>query len=269
MSEEHSEVSEDRTTKNITAFFVLTFVLSVPPYILAALVPQDMVMLTGLIIALAPITAALILAYRENGADAAKRLLGRSFDYKRITNKSWYLPILFFWPVLFFLAFGVTISMGETPPDPLFPVVVAPVLFVLFFIFALFEEVGWMGYAFEPMENRWNALAASLLLGLIWAIWHIPLYILAGLDPLWIVEQLISLIGFRTLIVFVFNNTGKSVFAAILFHAMYNLCTILVTSFYISTGHRLTSILIILTTLAVIILWDPDTLTQFRFRKVE
>ena len=63
------------TTKNITVFFVLTFVLSVPPYVLAALVPQEMVMLTGLIIALAPITAALILAYRENRTDGAKRLL--------------------------------------------------------------------------------------------------------------------------------------------------------------------------------------------------
>ncbi len=269
MSEEHPEVTDDRATRNVTVFFVLTFVLSVPPYILAALVPQDMVMLTGLIIDLAPITAALILAYLENGLGGAKRLLSRSLDTKRITNKAWLIPILCFWPILFSLALGLTIAMGEATPDPLFPVVAAPILFVLFFVFALFEEVGWMGYAFEPMENRWNALRASLLLGVIWAIWHLPLYILAGLDPLWIVGQLISLIAIRTLIVFAFNNTGKSVFATILFHAMYNLCTLLVTSFYTSTGHLITSILIVITALAVVLLWDPDTLTLFRFRKVE
>jgi membrane protease YdiL (CAAX protease family) len=269
MSAKHPEVSEERTAKNITAFFILTFVLSVPPYIIAALVPQDMVMLTGLIIALAPITAALIISYRENGSGGAKGLLSRSFDTRRITNKVWLIPILCFWPVLFLLAYGSTVSIGETVPDPLFPVVAAPILFVLFFVFALFEEVGWMGYAFDPMENRWNALKASLLLGVIWAIWHLPLYILAGLDPLWITGQLVSLAAIRTLIVFVFNNTGKSVFAVILFHAMYNLCALLVTSFYTATGHLITSALIVFTALAVIILWDPDTLTQFRFRKVE
>jgi hypothetical protein len=96
----NSTTATPKTTKNITAFFVLTFVMSVPPYILAALVPQEMVMLTGLIIALAPITAALILAYRENRLDGAKRLLKRSFDYRRITRKIWYAPILFLMPVV-------------------------------------------------------------------------------------------------------------------------------------------------------------------------
>jgi membrane protease YdiL (CAAX protease family) len=173
-------------TKNISLFFGIVLIISLPFYILASLVPQDMTILMGLTLALAPITAGLILTYRENGSDGAKRLLKRSFDYKRITNKKWYLPILFLWPVIFILASGIMTSMGETTPDPLFPVIVAPILFVLFFIFALFEEIGWMGYAFEPMENRWNALNASLILGLIWAMWHLPLYILAGQDPLWI-----------------------------------------------------------------------------------
>jgi membrane protease YdiL (CAAX protease family) len=159
--------------------------------------------------------------------------------------------------------------MGETTPDPLIPVVAVPALFILFFIFALFEEVGWMGYAFEPMESRWNALNASLVLGLIWAIWHLPLYILAGQDPLWIAGQIISLVGIRILIAFIFNNTGKSVFATILFHAVYNVCTITVTSFYTSTGHLITSIFIVITAVAVTLLWDPDTLTQYRFRKTE
>jgi hypothetical protein len=47
---------------------------------------------------------------------------------------------------------------------------------------------------------------------------------------------------------------------------VYNVCTIMVTSFYTATGHLITSILIIITTIAVILLWDADTLTQFRVR---
>jgi len=84
----NSTIATPQTTKNITVFFVLTFVMSVPPYLVAALVPKEMVMLTGLIIALAPITAALILAYRENRADGAKRLLKRCFAYKKSREKS-------------------------------------------------------------------------------------------------------------------------------------------------------------------------------------
>lgn len=265
----NSTTATPQTTKNITAFFVLTFVLSVPPYIVATLVPQEMVMLTGLIIALAPITEALILAYRENRADGAKRLLKRCFDYKKITRKIWYVPILFLMPVLFLLALGVMTLIGEPIPDPLLPVVAAPVTFLAFFIFALFEEVGWMGYAFDPMQDRWNALKAGLILGIIWAIWHIPLYILSGQGPVRITVQLISLIGIRTLIVWIYNNTGKSVFATILIHAVYNVCTLAVASFYISLGHLITCIFIIITAVIVTCLWDPETLTQFRFRKTE
>jgi membrane protease YdiL (CAAX protease family) len=167
-------------TKNLTIYFGIVFIISLPFYIIASLIPQEMTILMGLSLALAPITAGLILTYRENGSDGAKRLLKRSFDYKRISNRVWYLPILFLWPFIFIVAFGIMASIGETTPEPLFPVLVTPVLFILFFIFALFEEVGWMGYAFERMENRWNTLNASLILGIIWAIWHLPLYILAG-----------------------------------------------------------------------------------------
>jgi membrane protease YdiL (CAAX protease family) len=263
----NSTTGTPKTTRNITVFFVLTFVLSVPPYILAALVPSDMVLLVGLIIAFAPIAAGLILSFRQDGWDGAKRLLGRSFDHKRITRKIWYVPIFLLMPVLFLLALGIMTLVKEPLPEPLFPIVAAPVLFLAFFFFALLEEVGWMGYAFDSMQARWSALKASLILGTLWAIWHVPLYILAGLDPVWIVGQLLSLIAIRILIVWLYNNTGRSAFAVILFHAVYNLCTMLITSFYTSLGHSMTSVFIIISALIVAFLWDFETLTRFRFRK--
>lgn len=80
---------------------------------------------------------------------------------------------------------------------------------------------------------------------------------------------MISLIGIRALIVWVYNNTGKSVFATILIHAVYNVCTLTIASFYISLGHLITCIFIIITAVIVTCLWDPETLAQFRFRKKE
>ena len=256
-----------KSKTNLLLFFGIVFLLSLPVYYLTSLVPAEMVMLMGLVLALAPVSASLILVYREDGTNGLKWLLSKSLDYRKITNKVWYLPILFFWPVLFLLASGVLTVTGETAPDPLFPIIAAPFLLILFFIFALFEELGWMGYAFEPMQDRWKALKAGLLLGVIWGLWHIPMYILAGHDPARVIWQVISLIAIRILIVFLFNNTGKSVFAAILFHTLYNLCTILITSFYTAAGHQLISILILISAILVIILWDTNTLTQSRFSK--
>ena len=128
--------------KDLIAFFLLTFVMSVPPYILAALVPQEMVMLIGLIIALAPITAALILAYKKDRLDGAKRLLKRAFDRVKFARKIWYVPIFALMPVLFLLALGIVTLAREPLPDTLLPVVAAPVAFLLFLIFAFFEEIG-------------------------------------------------------------------------------------------------------------------------------
>ena len=257
-----------KSTRNLTAFFILTLVLSVPVYFIATVVPQDMVMLTGLLIALAPITATLILAYRESRADGAKRLLKRCFDRKSITRKIWYAPTFLLMPVLFFLALGVTNVTGEPLPDTLFPVVAAPVVFLMFFILSLFEEIGWMGYVFDPMEERWNALRASIILGTIWAAWHIPLYILSGQGPLRVVAQLLSLIAIRTLIVWLYNNTGKNLFAVILIHAIYNVCTMMFASFYISVGHLITCIFIIVAAAIVVFLWGAETLAQYRFGRV-
>lgn len=58
-------------------------------------------------------------------------------------------------------------------PAPRITLVSALALFLIFFIGALGEELGWSGYALDPMQQRWGALAASVILGLVWATWHI------------------------------------------------------------------------------------------------
>ena len=264
-----NEKSTPRRVGNVSAFFILIFVISIPLYILAALVPQELVLFLALTLAPVPITAALILTYRENGSEGARRLLKRSFDIKRITKKSWYVPIFFLVPALFFLALVLMVLMGEPVPEPLFPVVAAPVAFLIFLLFALFEEVGWMGYAFDPLQDRRPAFAASILLGIPWALWHLPFYLSAGLDPVWIAGQLFTLLAIRTLIAWIYNNAGKSVFATMLFHAVYNVCTLMIASYYSSLGHALTSVLIAITAVVVVWLWGPETLAQFRFKNKE
>jgi membrane protease YdiL (CAAX protease family) len=66
------------------------------------------------------------------------------------------------------------------------PFLLVPLLFVLFFILAIGEEVGWMGYAVDPMQDQWSALTTSIILGLVSAIWHFVPLIQMGRTLIWI-----------------------------------------------------------------------------------
>ncbi|HEU0113987.1 MAG TPA: CPBP family intramembrane glutamic endopeptidase, partial [Thermomicrobiales bacterium] len=50
----------------------------------------------------------------------------------------------------------------------------------LFFIPALTEEAGWSGYVIDPLQSRWSALSAAMVVGLVWAVWHAVPYLQAG-----------------------------------------------------------------------------------------
>jgi hypothetical protein len=90
------------------------------------------------------------------------------------------------------------------------------------FIAALGEELGWSGYVIDPMQDRWGALSAGILLGMLWAIWHIVPLVQVHRSSGWIAWWCLGTVAARVLIVWLFNNTGRSVFAAAVFHAMMN-----------------------------------------------
>ena len=91
------------------------------------------------------------------------------------------------------------------------------------------EEFGWRGFALDRLQNKWNALVASLVLGIIWAAWHLPLFFIKGTPQqgmgfgtflfwLWSL-QVVSLSVFTT---WVYNNTQRSILSAVFMHFMFN-----------------------------------------------
>jgi membrane protease YdiL (CAAX protease family) len=150
-------------------FFVLVFALSVPFWVIGAASRRQL--FPGLpvssLMAFCPLMTALILMYRENKTAGVTELLTRAFDDKRISAKVWYAPIVLLMPAVMVLSYGLMRMMGLPLPTLQFPVLVAPVMFLAFFITAQGEELGWSGYIIDPMQERWNALQASILLGLV------------------------------------------------------------------------------------------------------
>lgn len=251
------------TNRSPLIFFLLLFVISIPFWFIGAIIEPTNIPVNLPISALAafnPMVVAMILIYRETGIDAVKRLLQRIFDYRRIQSKIWYLPIFLLMPLLMLIEYGLMNLLGNSIPNPQFPILMIPVLFVVFFIAALGEELGWQGYAFEPLQARSNALEASLLLGIVWATWHIVPYIQTHNPANWIVSQCVASVGLRVLIVWVYKHTGKSLFAAILFHTMINVSNFMFPNFGSYYDPFIASILVIIVVTMIVWIWGAKNL---------
>jgi uncharacterized protein len=86
------------------------------------------------------------------------------------------------------------------------------------------EEVGWRGFALPRMQAGWSALKASLILGVIWSIWHIPLFFLRG-NPLQSTPFILFIISTTMLSVLLawgFNNTDGSLLITQIMHQSFN-----------------------------------------------
>jgi membrane protease YdiL (CAAX protease family) len=82
------------------------------------------------------------------------------------------------------------------------------------------EEIGWRGYALPRLQAIQSALGASLILGLLWGLWHLPLYLTRGhpLSETFFGWYLLDIVADAILFTWVYNNTRGSLLLALLFH---------------------------------------------------
>jgi len=248
-------------------FVILVFVLSVPLWLLGARYRIEILpgLPLGAIMVVCPLVAALILIARERGPASVITHLARAFDCRRIERKRWYLPIMLLQPAIAVASYGVMHVLAMPVPPPRVSMIVALTLFALFFISAVGEESGWSGYLIDPLQARWGALRASLILGAIWALWHwVPLlHVGRGWD--WIGWWTLGTVSTRVLHTWLYNNTSKSVFGAILFHTMTNVSWQL---FPVNGSHydpRITGCIVTVVAAFVTFRWGSRTLARKEF----
>ncbi|MBV9228766.1 MAG: CPBP family intramembrane metalloprotease [Chloroflexi bacterium] len=87
------------------------------------------------------------------------------------------------------------------------------------------EEPGWRGYALAKLQDRYSALVASLILGVLWSVWHLPFFFIKGTSESTTPFLLFALgvIAWSILITWVYNHTRGSVLLALLFHNALNI----------------------------------------------
>lgn len=256
--------TQSTRTNDPLTYFLLLFAITVPFWIFGEeSLPIPIQLPVSALAAINPAIAAVILVHRQSGFNGIKALLRKAWDYHRIKNKIWLLPILFLTPFLSILSYAIMRLMELPLPDPIqVPILMAPVFFLVFFVFGIGEELGWMGYAFDPLQNRWGALKASLLLGCIWAIIHLVPDWQNGQTIDWILWQRLGTVLLRIVMVWMYNNTGKSVFSSVLFHASTNLSWALFPNYGSHYSPLVMSMLLAGTVLIVLIGWGPRTLTK-------
>ena len=253
-------------------FFLLVLLVPIPFYALGMArerLPIATFLPVNEIMAFVPMIAALVLAYRESGVCCAKAFLSRALDYRRINGVGWILAALLLMPIIFLLAYGVLRIQGRALPDiELFPIAGIAGFALMFFVGAIGEELGWQGYAYARVKTARSALAAALILGAVWGLWHVIPFIEMGRSIDWTLWQCVGAVAMRIIIVWVFENAGQSVFVAVLFHTMINSPWGVFTEFEPYFDPLV--MLAILAPVAGIVaaLWGPSTLARFRFIKV-
>ena len=215
----------------IIAFFVLTFAITWGIGAFAIFLPSQFRVLFGelsdthplyYLAVAAPTISAILLALAGDGrhglSDLFKRLLRWRFGIQ------WYALVLIGLPVLGWL---ITRFTGSHPlKDIRTPALLLALLFNLLVTGPLGEELGWRGFALPRLLKRFSPFTASLILGIIWGIWHLPSFYVSAMVqanlsfPLF----LLNAVCLSFLASWLFMNTGGSVLITILLHYMANFC---------------------------------------------
>jgi len=220
-------------------FFLLTFSLSWILWYLAGLteinINQNLVIgLAYVIGGFGPSLAAIYLSMKQKTtlADFWNRVL----EVKRI-RPMYMLVIFLLYPATIFLAYLIAGMVFPNLPDlslsglddMSWPMIILTVISILV-IGPLSEELGWRGFALEAMQKKISPLAASLLVGVAWFAWHLPLINVVGsylynVQPTWefIGGYLGTVLLYSIIFTWVYNQNRRSILAVILMHFSINL----------------------------------------------
>jgi membrane protease YdiL (CAAX protease family) len=170
------------------------------------------------------ILAAYISALVTGGWPAVKEILNRVIRWR--VGIAWYALAIFLTAGLGFASLGLYLAFGGVHR------IGQDLNFSQFLLFALTEtifmifteETAWRGFALPRLQQDHSATSASLILGLLWGFWHIPLFLIPGSA-----QTSYPFVGFILLILptsmfftWIFNHTRGSVLIAGLFHGLYD-----------------------------------------------
>jgi uncharacterized protein len=213
--------------------------------------------------------AALTTTALANGRAGLKEYLRRFVRWR--VGAPWYAVTLLLTAAISVSAIAIHLLLGgshdwsaKAPLSFLVPLFLTQVLTHL-----LTEEAGWRGFALPRLQARFNALTSSMILGALWAGWHIPLFLMPDSHQTYpFAGFFLMAMSITIIMTWIFHHTQGSVLIAGLFHAAMN-ATLAVTNtlwsdprvFWIYTA------LVVIVAAAIVIIEGPERLMRRSSRR--
>lgn len=222
---------QSRTTtadpRGLTAFLVTAFAFSWTAWwLVPQLLPGSDPMPAVIVGSFGPMVAAIAVTAATRGRRAVGALLRRHSLRRRGGVKPYVLTALM---VLALAGSAVLqVYVGQSTLDEAQLRAMLPTLPVQFLVIALVgggnEELGWRGFALPRLQGVLSPLAANVMLGAVWAVWHAPLFAMAGTaqSQMYFPAYALLCVGFTVVLGHVFNSARGGVIAAIVTHAAIN-----------------------------------------------
>ncbi|MFN2235209.1 MAG: type II CAAX prenyl endopeptidase Rce1 family protein [Anaerolineales bacterium] len=175
-----------------------------------------------------PLLSAIIVTGITGGSKGLSELWGRMSRWR--VKPGWWLVAVS--PLGIYLLAGAALwvlqgqkmylaAMGQVDYLPPLGLAAIP-LWIL--TFGIGEETGWRGFALPRLQERHDALSATFLLWIFWALWHLPLFFYSY-DPIIIPGMLIGLLAGAITFTWLYNSTGGSVLLTAIWHGLFNYTT--------------------------------------------
>ncbi|WP_214403181.1 type II CAAX endopeptidase family protein [Pseudonocardia lacus] len=174
---------------------------------------------------LGPIASALFVTAVAEGRPGLRRWLGRMWRWR--VRWHWYAVALLGVPA-FMVGSGLAFSGGEiNAPSMMVVAAYVPGLLLQMITTGLAEEPGWRDFALPRVQRRFGPLGGTMVLGPIWSLWHMPLFLTewgGWPDVDWNrpVAFTVFCLAFNIVMTWVFNRTGESLPLAMLLHVSVN-----------------------------------------------
>jgi hypothetical protein len=216
--------------------------------------------------AFGPTVAAFVLVTYAEGASGARRLASRAVDLE--FPKRWLVPALCLSPAIVAASLAVAVATDTTPS---FPWAGSPVVLPAAFAFILLlggpvqEEFGWRGVLLDALQERFSAVGSGVAIGLVWAVWHLPLFYVPSETIYYrnpFLGFAVSITLLSVLMTWVYNNTGASLLPALFFHTSFNWSQVMFPVLDSDPASLAFVVFLLGVTLAVVAYWGPDGLVR-------
>jgi uncharacterized protein len=218
------------TIKSLPAFLMISFGLAWGIMGLFIFNSEQMISIFGpvsgrhplfVLAVYAPAIAALCVVFWASGISGIKKFLTRLLLWR--APVAWYAFLLFGIPLIYYAGSAVKGNLFENPfPFPGMGDMLAAMAFML--ILGPVEELGWRGVALPLLQRHLAPIWASLLLGLVWGLWHLPAFFLSGTpQSAWgLTPFVIGSVAVSVILTPFFNSSKGSILIPALFHFQLN-----------------------------------------------